>query len=69
MGKGVWKSKMSKFTIVTSVYNEYELLRQFVESILHNVDPNSYDKIIIVNDFSKKDDKWEKGYYEYISSI
>jgi glycosyltransferase involved in cell wall biosynthesis len=68
MGKGAWENLMSKFTIVTSVYNEYELLRQFVESILHNVDSNSYEKVIIVNDFSRKDTKLEE-YCNYLNTL
>jgi hypothetical protein len=39
------------------VYNEYELLRQFVESILYNVSPDSYEKVIIIDDYSRKDTK------------
>jgi hypothetical protein len=45
---------MSRFTIISSVYNEYELLRQFIESIITNVDPNTYDQVIIVDDYSKR---------------
>ena len=58
---------MSKFSIVTSVYNEYELLRQWVESILLNVDPNSYEKVIIIDDFSCKDTKLRE-YENYINT-
>ena len=43
---------MSKFTIVSSVFNQYELLRQFVESINYNVDPDTYEEVIIIDDFS-----------------
>jgi hypothetical protein len=58
---------MSRFSIVSSVYNEYEILRQFIESIIYNVDPETYEKVVIVDDFS-----WNKGilrkYENYINS-
>ena len=43
---------MARFTIISTLYNEYELLRQFVESILLHVDPDTYDQVIIVDDYS-----------------
>jgi glycosyltransferase involved in cell wall biosynthesis len=58
---------MSKFTIVSSVYNEYELFRQFIESIIHNVDPESYEKVIVVDDFSRHDTKLRE-YENYINA-
>lgn len=61
-----FKHKMSKFTIVSSVYNQYELLRQFVESIIHNVDPETYEKVIIVDDFSKTNGKLRE-YENYVN--
>lgn len=41
-----------RFSIVIPVHEEYELLRQAFESILHHVDPLSYKDIIIVDDYS-----------------
>lgn len=58
---------MSRFTIVSSVYNEYELLRQFIESIKYSVDPETYDKVVIVDDFSRKDGPLRK-YENFINS-
>ena len=51
-----------KFSIVTTVYNEYELLRQFIESVKHHIDPKSYDKIVVFDDYS--DPKGRLGEYE-----
>jgi hypothetical protein len=56
---------VSRFSIVTTCFNEYELLRQLVESILCNVDKETYDKLIIADDFSKLDGKLRQ-YLEYL---
>jgi glycosyltransferase involved in cell wall biosynthesis len=58
---------LSTFTIVSSVYNQYELLRQFIESILYNVDSESYEKVIIIDDFSNPSGK-QREYENYINS-
>jgi len=42
------------FSIVTTTYNDYELLRQFVESVLNNVNPDSYKELIVMDDYSNK---------------
>lgn len=58
---------MARFSIVTTTYQSYELTRQLVESIWHYLDPNSYEKIIIVDDYSDSNGKlreylgWLKG--------
>lgn len=41
-----------RFSIITSVYNEYEILRQLIESILQNVNKATYKDIIIFDDYS-----------------
>ena len=57
-----------RFTIVSSVYNEYKLLRQFTESILHSVDPSTYAQVIIVDDFSDPNPKGKlRGYENYLN--
>lgn len=55
-----------RFTILTTVYNEYELLRQLIESILINVDVQTYVEIIIVDDYSFTDGKLRE-YENYLS--
>jgi hypothetical protein len=56
----------SRFSIVSSVYNEYELLRQFVESIILNVDPDTYDQVIIIDDYSYNKGKLRE-YENYVN--
>jgi len=56
-----------KFSIVTTTYNDYELLRQLVESVLNNVDPDSYKEIIVMDDYSKKDGRL-RAYEEYLNA-
>lgn len=55
-----------RFTILTTVYNEYELLRQLIESILVNVDGSTYAEIIIVDDYSFTDVKLRE-YENYLT--
>lgn len=45
--------KQPRVTIVCTVYNEYELLRQLIESIFARVYSYLYEEIIIVDDYSK----------------
>lgn len=59
---------MSRFSIVITVYEEYELLRQAYESILHWVDPDSYEEIIIVDDHSNPYGKLRK-YLQYVNTL
>jgi len=47
------------------VYNDYELLRQFVESALHNLDPKSWSRILILDDYSRLDTRLRE-YEEYL---
>jgi len=56
----------SDWTIFTMVYEDYNLLRNFIESILANVDPKTYSKIIILDDYSRIDTKLRE-YEEYLS--
>lgn len=56
------------FSIVITVYEEYELLRQAYESILHHVHPDSYKEIIIVDDHSNPNGKLRR-YLDYLSSL
>lgn len=58
---------MSNWTIVTTVYNEYALLRQLIESIQHHVDPNTYEEIIVLDDYSKHDGKLRE-YENYLKT-
>lgn len=39
------------------IYNDYELLRDFVESALNNLDPQSWESILILDDYSKTNTK------------
>ncbi|MFA5026053.1 MAG: glycosyltransferase family 2 protein [Candidatus Shapirobacteria bacterium] len=57
----------ARFSIVTTTFNEYELTRQLVESVLTNIDRSTFDKLIIADDFSKKDGKL-RPYLEYLQS-
>lgn len=41
-----------RFSIVITVYEEYELFRQLFESIMHYLYPLSYKEIVIVDDYS-----------------
>jgi len=41
------------WTIFTMVYNDYQLLRNFIESVYCNVDPNSWDRLLVLDDFSE----------------
>jgi hypothetical protein len=54
-----------RFSIITVSYNEYELLRQLIESIQINVDRDTYDKIIVIDDFSELGTKLT-DYLEYL---
>tara|TARA_Y100000310_G_C20626002_1_gene785911 strand:- start:324 stop:1331 length:1008 start_codon:yes stop_codon:yes gene_type:complete len=58
---------MSNWTIVSSVYNEYLMLRQMVESLQYYVDLDSYEEIIIVDDYSRLDTKL-RPYLEYLAT-
>jgi hypothetical protein len=58
---------MSRFSIVTTTFQEYELTRQLVESVLTNVERSTFDKLIIADDFSKKDGKL-RPYLEYLQN-
>jgi hypothetical protein len=58
---------MSKFTIFTMIYNEYEQLRQFIESIFNNLNPESYSKILILDDHSNPSGKLRE-YENYLEN-
>jgi hypothetical protein len=53
------------FSIVTTVYGTFELLRQLAESVIAYIDKEQLDKFIIVDDFSCRDGKLHK-YYDYL---
>jgi len=57
-----------RFSIVITVYEEYELLRQAYESIIHHIDPDSYKEIIIVDDHSNPKGKLRE-YLNYVSTL
>jgi len=59
---------MNRFSIVITVYEEYELLRQAYESIIHHVDSDSYKEIIIVDDHSNPKGKLRE-YLNYLSTL
>ena len=48
---------MARWSIVITVYQKYELVRQLVESIWNFIDPDNYEKIIIVDDYSDPNGK------------
>ena len=57
-----------RFSIVIPVYEQYELLRQSIESIFHFVSPELYDKIIIVDDHSDPNGKLRE-YENYLETL
>jgi len=59
---------VDRFSIVITVYEEYELFRQAYESILHHVDPNSYREIIVVDDHSNPRGKLRE-YLNYLDTM
>lgn len=66
---------MSKFTIFTMIYEDYYMLRQFVESIYNNVDRDSYERILILDDYSNPEgklreyEKWLENYDRKVKII
>jgi len=58
--------KMKKTSIITTVYNQYELLRQLIESILTHIDKTRLDRVIICDDYSEKNGKLRE-YENYLT--
>ena len=56
------------FTIFTMTYNDYELTRQFVESIFHHVNPDTYKEILIIDDYSDPNGRLRE-YEEYLKTL
>jgi len=59
---------MPNFSIVIPIYNQYELLRQCIESIWINIPHDSYHEIIIVDDYSDPNGKLRE-YENFLSTL